>query len=373
MPCLEEFASSTTKSLESLSLLRKLETCHRKNNCIVSCNEKNLISFSCNDYLGITQRPEVKQAAIDAINKYGTGAGASRLITGNHPLYAELESKLAHLKGTESAIVTGSGYLVNIGAIPAIVGRGDLILMDRLVHSCILDGTRISGARTIRFAHNNCQALARLLEVHRDKFRHCLIAIEHVYSMDGDIADIDEIMKLAKQHDCWVLVDDAHGLGVIDYRYGQQKPDLQIGTLSKAIGAYGGYVCTNAAVAQYLTNKMRSLIYSTALPPMVIAAANAALDLIIQQPEIAHRAMYLAKIFCDLLGLPTPKSTIVPIILKSSDEALTVSHRLKKHGFLVTAIRSPTVPTPRLRLTFSANHKEEDVKKLASILKQLLQ
>jgi 8-amino-7-oxononanoate synthase len=372
MSCLEKFALNATRSLESLSLLRRLEISHRQDNCTVSRAEENLISFSCNDYLGMTQHPEVKQAAIDAVNKYGSGAGASRLVTGNHPLYQELERKLAHLKNTESAIITGSGYLVNIGVIPAVTNRGDLILSDRLVHASILDGVMISRAQTIRFAHNDYQALAKLLETHRSKFRHCLIVIEHVYGMDGDIADIDKIMTLAKQYNCWVLADDAHGFGIIDNKY-QQKPDLQIGTLSKAIGAYGGYVCTSAAVAQYLTNKMRSLVYSTALPPMVIAAANAALDLIIHQPETAQRAMYLARIFCNLLDLPVSKSTIVPIILESSDKALAISHQLKKHGFLASAIRPPTVSTPRLRLTFCANHKENDVRRLASTLKQLLQ
>jgi 8-amino-7-oxononanoate synthase len=381
MPPLEKIADKYISELQEKSLFRELKDTQRRDGIYVSRGGKQLISFSCNDYLGLSHHPKVKQAAIDAIEKYGAGSGASRFVTGNNPLYNELESRLARLKNTEDAIVFGSGYLANIGIIPALVGKGDLIIADKLVHACLIDGAMLSGAKLMRFAHNNMQKCEELLQKHRHEFTNCLILTDHVFSMDGDVAPIGQLLELAGKYDAGLLSDDAHGLGVLESgikNLESRKPDsnyLQMGTLSKAVGSYGGYVCTSKKIADYLRNKCRSLIYSTALPPSVLASAIAALEIIENDAELVRRAGENARYFVSKLQVASCKlqesqSSIVALILGSAEAAIKASKILEDEGFLVSAIRPPTVPpgTARLRFTFSALHKREDIEKLAKVV-----
>ncbi|MGC6512545.1 MAG: 8-amino-7-oxononanoate synthase [Parvibaculales bacterium] len=373
---LDAFAATKLEQLELRQARRFLVSTTRGPQAAASRPDSadGLISFSCNDYLGLSQHPKVITAAQQATETYGTGAGASRLITGNHPLFAELESQLAALKGTRDCLVFGSGYLANIGIIPALCGPKDLLLVDELAHACINAGGQLSSAKLIRFKHNDMTDLAQLLEVQRPHHDHCLIVTDGVFSMDGDLAPLPEIRRLADQHDAWVMSDDAHGLGVVGGGRGSAhaftpavRVDLHMGTLSKAVGGYGGYVCASRTVCDLLRNRARSLVFSTGLAPMNVAAASAALNIIHTQPELCSLPVEKAALFCRHLGLEPPQSPIVPIILKTNEAVMQASETLLSHGFLVSAIRPPTVPenTARLRFAFCADHREEDIARLA--------
>ncbi len=340
---------------------------------------KRLISFSCNDYLNLTQHPDIKAAAIAATETYGAGAGASRLVTGNHPLYAELERKLADLKGTEDACVFGSGYLANTGIIPALIGSKDMVAVDELSHACIYAAAQLSAGAVHVFRHNDMDHLREILDSHRAKHPHAMIVTDRVFSMDGDLAPVDSLSRIADEFDAWLMTDDAHGIGVVDGGRGAGFNDkglppsvpLQMGTLSKAIGAYGGYLCAGRTVIELIRTRCRTLIYSTGLPPGVIAAASVAIDLIRNDPGYAALPLQKARVFAKALGLAEAESPIVPIILGSTDRTLKASRLLQDEGFLVIAIRPPTVPdgTARLRVTFTAAHEDADIARLADILK----
>jgi len=373
MPNLDKLAEEYIKKQGDLHLLRSLKTTQRQQGAYVIRGGKKYISFSCNDYLGLSHHKDVIGAAMASLKENGSGSGASRLVTGNTPLYEKLESKLAEIKNTGKALIFGSGYLANIGTIPALVGRGDLIVADKLVHSCLIDGSQLSGARLVRFEHNNVQKCEAALKKHRKEYGNCLIITDHVFSMDGDIAPVDDLFKLAKKYDGWLMTDDAHGLGVISEKH-KSVPHIQMGTLSKAIGAYGGYVCASAVVINMLINKSRSLVYSTALPPSVLASALAALEIIEHDKDLCSKPLEYARYFTSLMGLSDAISPIVPVIIGDAKKALEISDKLEKEGFLVSAIRPPTVPkgTARLRFTFSAAHNREDIENVAVVLKGLL-
>jgi len=370
MPALDEALQQKLLVLEARHARRSMNETLRHEGVKVTRNGKTYTSFSCNDYLGLTHHPDVKKAARDAIDTYGTGAGASRLITGDTPLYAKLEHALAAYKSTGSAIVFGSGYLANLGAIPALVGKGDLILADKLAHACMLDAARLSGATVMRFAHNNIDHCRMLLEANRAEHHHCLILTETVFSMDGDRAPLQALSRLCKDHDSWLMTDDAHGLGVLP-----QSPspaDIQMGTLSKACGSYGGYVCGSSTLIDYLTTAARSLIFATALPPATLAASLAALTIIASQPHLVAKPLAHARLFTSLLGLEPASSAIVPIMLQENEKTLTASAQLEAAGYLVAAIRPPTVPenTARLRFAFAAAHETADVEAIAAFVKE---
>ena len=330
---------------------------------------KSFISFSCNNTLGLTHHPDVIAAATAALEAEGSGSGASRAVTGSHPHHASLEQKLAAWKGFEAATLFGSGYLANLGAITALVEAGDLILLDKLSHASLLDAAQLSGARWMRFKHNDMDDLERLLKRHRASYRHCLIVTETVFSMDGDRAPLALIAAAAKANGSWWLADDAHGLG----EGLPAKPDILTGTLSKALASYGGYALADASVIGYLQSAARSLIYSTALPPSVLAAAEAALAVAIAEPERCDRALRHARRFCAALGLPGPESHIVPLIFGATEAAVSASRALEKEGLLAIAIRPPTVAegTARLRLSFSAAHEAADVERLIAAVATL--
>lgn len=370
MPALDNVAKAELALLRQKSLLRTLKGSQREEGVVVRRGKRDFISFSCNDYFGLSHHPHVIAAAQEALVQYGAGAGASRLVTGNHPLYDALEKKLAAVKGTEAALVFGSGYLANLGVIPALAGKNDLILADRLIHACMIDGAKLSGAVFMRFAHNNLDHCRLLLEEHRGEFERCLILTETVFSMDGDLAPIADLAKLAKKHDAWLLTDDAHGLGLIPP--GGIHADIQMGTLSKGAGAYGGYVCASRPVIDFLVNSARSLVFSTALPPSVIAAATESLAIMRKDKKLTQKPLQHARTFTRLLGKKKAESAIVPVMLGEPERALEASARLEEEGFLVAAIRPPTVPqgTARLRFAFSALHEAEHIGRVASLLKK---
>ncbi len=378
MGSLDEFARRKLERLASASLVRRLRTTDTGAGHRLRGDARRRVNFCSNDYLGLAQDARLVEAACEAAASYGAGAGASRLVTGNHPLYATLEAKIAALKGTEAAVVFGSGYLANLGAIPSLAGEGDLVLADALSHACMMSGARLSGARVELFAHNDVDDLKAKLATFRGAARHCLVITEGVFSMDGDLAPLRDIVSVAREHDAWTMTDDAHGLGVVGEGRGSAAhwgvaPDVQMGTLSKAVGAYGGYVAASAAVVELLINRARSLIYATALPPPVVAAAIAGVDIIAREPALCARPLAKARAFAAALDLPPAQSAIVPLVMGSASRALAASAALEEAGFLVTAIRPPTVPdgTARLRVTFSAAHDDRDVAALAQAVRRL--
>lgn len=377
MSSLDDFAKAKLAALEAAHLRRRLAETVREDGLWVTRGGRRMLSFSCNDYLNLTHHPAVKRAAAAAIEKYGAGAGASRLVTGNHPLFAELERRLARLKGTEAACVFGSGYLANAGIVPVMVGEGDLLLVDELSHSCLWAGARLSQARVEMFRHNDVAHADEILRANRAAHRRALIVTDGVFSMDGDLAPLKELSALARSRDAWLMSDDAHGFGVLGGGRGSAfaagaAVDLQMGTLSKALGSYGGYVCASAAAIDLLKTRARTLIYSTGLPPASAAAALAALDIVENDEELTARPLAKAQSFTRACNLPPAASPIVPVVLGDPPAALEASQILEREGFLVTPIRPPTVPegTARLRLAFTAGHPDAEIARLAGIVRE---
>jgi 8-amino-7-oxononanoate synthase len=377
---LERLAADRLAALEERTLRRRISETGRGAAARAERDGRRLVSFCCNDYLGLSQHPTVKQAAIAATERFGAGAGASRLVTGSHPLYAALEETLARIKGTGAACVFGSGYLANLGIPQALVGEGDLVLADELVHASMHAGMRASRAESALFAHNDMDDCRKKLRDMRGRFRYCLILVEGVYSMDGDRAPLAALADLAEEYDAWLMSDDAHGLGVLGGGRGSAaeagvvgRVPLQMGTLSKAVGAYGGYLCAARPVAELIANRARSLIYTTGLPPGTVAAAVAALGIIETDKALVARPLALARRFTAALNLPAAESPIVPLIVGEPDRALAASKALEADGFLVIAMRPPTVPegTARLRFTFSADHSDSDLDALVAAVRRL--
>ncbi len=370
MPALDAMCKQKLQLLEAKHVRRQLTVTGPADGAKVIRGERMLVSFSDNDYLGLSHHLEVIVAAHKALDQYGAGAGASRLVTGNFPLYDELEAMLAQYKGTEAACVFGSGYLANLGTIPVLVGPGDLVLADKFVHACMLDAARLSGATVMRFAHNKPEHCRLLLEGSRGEHHHCLILTETVFSMDGDRGTVAELYQLAQEFDAWLMTDDAHGMGVVSPL--RKEGVIEMGTLSKAAGSYGGYVCGSQALIDYLKTSARSLIYSTALPPATVAASIAALGIMERDKALLEKPLKHARHFTSLLGMPEAQSAIVPVILKKNEKAVAASRLLEEHGFLVAAIRPPTVPehTARLRFAFSALHTQEQIEQVTKVIKE---
>jgi 8-amino-7-oxononanoate synthase len=378
---LTAFARAKTDRLGVERLLRTLTPTHRLDGVWVERGGRRLISFSCNDYLGLTHHPAVKAAGKAAIEVHGAGAGASRLVTGDTPLISELERRLAAKKRAAAACVFGSGYLANTGIIPTFAGPGDLVLVDELAHSCIWAGAKLSGAEVLAFRHNDVADLDAKLAAARAGVRHALVATDGVFSMDGDIAPLDDISRLCRAHDAWLLVDDAHGFGVVGdgglgvrALFPDARIDLQMGTLSKALGGYGAYVCATTPVVALLKTRARTFVYTTGLPPANAAAALAALDVIEAEPERVAAPLAKARRLTRALNLPDAQSAIVPIVIGPAAKALEAAAALEAQGLLAVAIRPPTVPdgTARLRLAFTAGHPDEAIDRLAAAVRPWL-
>ncbi|HOW98330.1 MAG TPA: 8-amino-7-oxononanoate synthase [Kiritimatiellia bacterium] len=347
----------------------------------ITVGGRTLLNLSSNDYLGLACHPRVVEAAVKALHEFGAGATASRLITGTLPLHEELEQRLAALKGYPAALVFGSGYLANAGTIPALVGPDDLVLADRLAHASLLDAAVLSRARLLRFRHNDALHLDELLSAHSARRR--LVLTESVFSMDGDLAPLPDLAAVAARHEALMLVDEAHatgvfgpgGAGLISEHGLADRVAVSMGTLSKALGSYGGFVACAENLRAWLVNKARAFIYTTAPPPAVLGAALGALMVLSKRPEMGQELLARAAGFRDTLkaaGLDTLNSAsqIVPLMVGDNAKALALSRRLKDDGILAVAIRPPTVPpgTARLRFSISLAHQPADLAQAAQTI-----
>jgi glycine C-acetyltransferase/8-amino-7-oxononanoate synthase len=370
--------------LDARHLLRRLRLTESAPGPVVTIEGRPVILMAANDYLGLATHPALKQAAIDAVVRFGVGSGASRLISGTLPPHADLETALARFKGAEASLVFGSGYLANIGLIPALAETGDLILADRLCHASLIDGCRLSGANFRVFRHRDLAHLEQLLS-RRKARRLTLIVTDGVFSMDGDLAPLPDLIALAERHDARLLVDDAHGTGVmgntgrgtLEHFGVESRLPFQMGTLSKALGGSGAYVAGPSTLIQYLVNHARSFIYTTAPPPAAAAAARAALDVIRNEPERRTRLWTNRQRWVEgLVGLgyriADTASPIVPVLIGQADQALRLAERLLQLGVFAPAIRPPTVPegTSRIRMTLSSEHRPEHLDQALAAFRQ---
>lgn len=362
-----------------------------KPGAIVQLGGQPVINFGSNDYLGLAGDERLVQAAIAATQSFGTGSTGSRLITGHRALHSELEGAIAQLKQTEAALVFSSGYLANLGAVSALVNQRDLILADQFNHSSLKNGAILSGAKILEYRHCDLAHLQVLLKQHRPHHRRCLILTDTVFSMDGDLCPLPQLLDLATSFECMVLVDEAHATGVLGKtgagsveHFGWTGHELvQVGTLSKALGSLGGYVAGSAALVDFLRNRAASWIYTTALTPADTAAALAALQIVQQEPErrdrlwrnvtFLHQALQaiVAQLPATYRLLPSA-SPILCLEVDRPATALALSQTLQASGIFVPAVRPPTVPTSRLRITLMATHQPDHLQQLAATLQECL-
>ena len=364
-------------TLEQAGLRRHLRTVRSAPTGTINLDGRDVVLLGSNNYLGLSTHPEVIAAAVAATRAFGTGASGSRLISGNSERYTRLETHLAEVKGTEAALVFSSGYAANTSVIPVLAGEGDLILSDALNHASIIDGCRLSRATKEVYRHCDMEHLKSLLSKSH-AFQRRLIVTDGVFSMDGDIAPLPDICDLAAAHDAMVLVDDAHGFGVLGKNgsgtlahFGLEAENIiQMGTLSKAVGALGGYIAGSHALIEVLVNRARGFIFTTGLPPATVAAADAALDVMRSEPQLRQRlfshAKRLKRVLIDLGYTLLPSETqILPVVLGSPQRATDVGEALLTEGVFAPAIRPPAVPTgtSRLRLTVMATHTEAEIQR----------
>jgi 8-amino-7-oxononanoate synthase len=349
----------------------------------IVANDKKYLSFCSNDYLGLANHPKLIAAMQAAASDSGVGSGASNLITGHHRYHDELEKKLAKFVDLPAALVFSTGYMANIGVISALMGRNDAVFADKLNHACLNEGAYLSRAEFHRFAHNDVVALEKLLKASTAKYK--LIAADAVFSMDGDIAPIPKYLALCEQYDAYLYIDDAHGFGVLGEHgkgslshFNLASPRIiYMATLGKAAGVAGAFVAGEQVVIDYLIQKANSYVYSTPAPPALSATLAASVDLIERGDDLRAHLQHLIATLKQNLHLKKwqlmPSITAIqPLVVGSNHAALSLSEHLQKQGFLVPAIRPPTVPvnTARLRISLSAAHSENDVLKLAELLNQ---
>lgn len=371
---------SQLETLRERSLFRKLRRLDSPQNPEMMCRGDRIVNFSSNDYLGLANDPILREAAKAAIDKFGVGSGASRLICGTMRPHMDLERKLAAFKRTKAAISFSSGYTAALGALGALLGRNDVALLDKLSHASLIDGARLSGANVRVFPHNHLGKLESLLEwaAREEPEGRVLIVTESVFSMDGDRALLRDIVQIKKRYGAMLMLDEAHAVGVLGFQ-GRGLADLegltgevdvQMGTMSKAMGVSGGYICGSRGLIDLLINRSRSFIYSTAPPPMLAATAEASLAFLDSDSGEARRQKLWQNIIQFTGGLPEnlrpagkAESAILPIIVGDEGRAIAAARWLYRRGFLVPAIRYPTVArgSARLRVTLSASHTPEQV------------
>ncbi|NVN90213.1 MAG: 8-amino-7-oxononanoate synthase [Desulfuromonadales bacterium] len=369
------------EQIRSRGLFRSTRLIQGRQSARVELDGREVLLLCSNNYLGLAEHPALTEASVSATERYGTSSGASRLVSGTMALHELLEAAVAGFKGTAAALAFNSGYAANTGVISALVGKGDVIFSDRLNHASIIDGALLSGAKLVRYPHNDTTALAALMEKQRGKGR-CLIVTDGVFSMDGDLALLGELAALKTRHDALLMVDDAHGCGVLgeggrgsaEYLGVLSDIDIHVGTFGKALGSFGAYVALSSELRDLLVNRARSFIFSTSLPPSVLAASLAALKLV-QSPEGDFLRKQLAAntaLFRGLLrdaGFSTGDSStqIVPILTGEAEPTMRFSEQLLSEGFFVQGIRPPTVPAGacRLRCTVMATHTTADLTRAA--------
>jgi 8-amino-7-oxononanoate synthase len=379
-----EFLTEELHHLEEMGLYRRPLIIEGVEGPFVVIGGKRYLSFSSNNYLGLAGHPRIKEVAQRAIETYGWGSGASRLVSGTTTLHEALESALGVFKGQEAAIVFPTGYMANVGTICALVSRGDIVIGDRLNHASIVDACRQSGANFRVYPHKDMDKLGGILK-RSSLYHRRLIVTDSVFSVDGDLAPLTEIVELAKRYGAMTMVDDAHGTGVFGKRGRgalehlglEGKVDIQMGTFSKALGGMGGFVAGSRTLIEYLRNKSRAFIYTTALPPAACAAAMEGLRLLEEEPwrreTLWQNVSYMEKGLRDLGLNIRIESPIIPILLGEVKRALEVSRMLFEKGLLVPAIRPPTVPegTSRLRISLMAGHEQGHLDRLLEALREV--
>lgn len=379
------------KTLEKKQLSRHLRLVDSPSDAWIKLDGKKVLNLCSNNYLGLANDKRIRKAAVDAIKQYGFGSGASRLVCGNMKPHQELEKSIAKFKKTEACLVFNSGYTANIGIISALVGRDDVVFSDKLNHASIVDGIILSRAELRRYPHKDMAILESMLK-NATEFRRKIIVTDSVFSMDGDIAPLKDLINLAKKYDSLLLIDEAHatgvlgkhGRGALEY-LGLEKDKgnlIQMGTLSKAFGGFGAYVCSSKNIIDYLINFSRAFIYTTSLPPSVAMADLKALEIITKGSKIRERLRnnidYFRKVLNSLVfDTQESESAIIPLIIKDAKLTMEFSKRLLKEGVFAQGIRPPTVPegTSRIRITIMSTHSKKDLtfalEKIEKIAKEL--
>jgi glycine C-acetyltransferase len=368
--------------LKDQGLYRRMPLIEGSQNSRVVVDGKEVLLLCSNNYLGLANHPALKEASIKAVERYGVGTGASRLVSGTMELHELLERKIASFKGTEGALLFNSGYAANTGVIPALAQKGDILFSDKLNHASIVDGCLLSRARLVRYPHNDMSFLRRCLSEQRGDGRKIIIA-DGVFSMDGDMAKLTELVAIKKEFGALLMVDDAHGTGVLGAtgrgtaeHFGlSSEIDISMGTLGKALGGFGAFIASSQEIIEYLVNRARSFIFSTSLPPAVLAAASAAFDIVdsregddLRQRLKANTA-YLRNSLCeagfDTLGSETQ---IIPVFVGDAQETMELSRALLEEGVFVQGIRPPTVPvgSSRLRCTLMATHTMSELQSVVT-------
>ncbi len=377
-----EFIKAELKRLKNDGLYRQLRALETPQNKIVRIAGKEYLAFCSNNYLGLADDLRLKEAAARAIEKYGCGTGASRLVSGNMKIHQELEKKIAEFKKTDAAILFPTGYMANIGTISALVGPGDAVIIDKLNHASIIDGCRMSRAKILVYKHSDINSLETVLE-NAKSYAKRLIITDTIFSMDGDIAPLPEIVALAKKYNSMLMIDDAHatgllgknGRGALEHFDLENHIEIVMGTLSKAIGSIGGFVAGSKNLIDYLRNKARSFIYTTAPPPAACAASIRAIEIIESEPDRRQRLWENVRYAKDMLkktGYDTMNSAtqIIPVLIGVANTTVEKSNFLFHNGILIPAIRPPTVPKEqsRLRITLMSQHTKSDIDRLLSLL-----
>ena len=389
MPPFADELNQRLADLRKQGLYRELRRVDSAPGPRIQIDGKTLLSFSSNDYLGFANHPVLKAAAINAVEKFGAGTGASRLICGSLAPFHKLEESLATFKKTEAALTFSTGYAAALGAITSLVGKDDVVILDKLVHACIVDAAKLSGAKMRVFRHNDLNDLEDKLKWARENIQSpgkALIVTESIFSMDGDAAPLKEIVALKEQYGAWLMVDEAHATGVIGHsgrgladKLGvSSQIEVQMGTLGKAIGASGGFICGSRALVDYLVNRARSFIFSTAPVPAAAAAATAGIGLVHsaegeeRRQQLHARGAELRQAIGDTP--PAAFSAVIPLIIGDTSKAVDAAARLREQNIFVPAIRYPTVArnSARLRITLTAAHSSDDVATLMRALETII-
>jgi 8-amino-7-oxononanoate synthase len=376
-----DFLDNFLESSQEKGRLRSLQEVGSVSASRITIDKKEYINFSSNDYLGLSQNDQLKKVTISALQDSGSGATSSRLVCGNLSLNQQLENKITNWKECEDSLLINSGYQANIGLIPAIADRHTLIFSDKLNHASIIDGIKLSGAKHYRYKHNNTEDLLFLLKKHKASNSRKIIISETLFSMDGDFCQLESLIKLSKEYDTLLYIDDAHGsgisgtkgIGICENHF--KQIDIYMGTFGKAHGSFGAYCCCSTQMKKFLINKLRTLIFSTGLPPAILATNKESINLIIAADKKRVKLNENINILRDFLKKNNFKtiasnSPVIPIIIGDEQDTLSLSHYLKDHGIIATAIRPPTVPdnTARIRFTMTSEHSQADINLLTTSL-----
>lgn len=388
-PSLDAALAQELDALERAGLRRTMGMVEHRHGAEITLDGTSAIDFSSNDYLGLAGDPRLAGAAAALLQRDSTGAAAARLISGNHPAHAALEFELARFKHAEAALLFASGYAANVGAIPALVGRRDVVYTDALNHASLIDGTRLSRAEVRTFPHRHLPSLRQMLADDTGKFRRRLIVVDGVFSMDGDLFPLDELVPLAREFGAWTYVDDAHatavlgpnGRGTPEHFGVEGEIDVVMGTLGKALGTSGAFIAGSTTLIEHLLHRARAFVFTTGSPPALAAATLEALRIVRREPwrreRLRENARQLRRGVAEMGWTPggDAEGYIVPLVIGGTEETMRIGGALRQAGYLVGAVRPPTVPlgTSRLRITLSAAHTPEQVDGLLRTLRSVLQ